>query len=90
MTEQDFLTLTPFLIIASAPIIIMVVISILRNYKVVYWFSVLALMAAFASIFFILPIVASYDRATVYYRYLQSVFPWNTYYFSSAGDADII
>lgn len=57
MTEQDFLTLTPFLIIAIAPIIIMVVISILRNYKVVYWFSVLALMAAFASIFFILPLL---------------------------------
>lgn len=55
MTEQDFLTLTPFLIIASAPIIIMVVISILRNYKVVYWFSVLSLAAAFGSIFFILP-----------------------------------
>ncbi len=55
MTEQDFLTLTPFLIIASAPIIIMVVISIVRNYKVVYWFSVLSLIAAFGSIFLILP-----------------------------------
>jgi NADH-quinone oxidoreductase subunit N len=57
MTEQDFFTLTPFLIIASAPIIIMVVISILRNYKVVYWFSVLSLIAAFGSIFFIFPSV---------------------------------
>ncbi len=57
MTEQDFLTLMPFLIIAGAPIIIMVVISILRNYNVVYWFSVLSLMAAFASIFVILPSV---------------------------------
>jgi NADH-quinone oxidoreductase subunit N len=57
MTEQDFFTLTPFLIIASAPIIIMVVISILRNYKVVYWFSVLSLIAAFGSIFFVFPSV---------------------------------
>lgn len=57
MTEQDFLILTPFLIIALAPIIIMTVISILRNYKVVFWFSVLALLAAFISIFFILPLV---------------------------------
>jgi NADH-quinone oxidoreductase subunit N len=57
MTEQDFLTLTPFLILASAPIVIMVVISILRNYKVVFWFSFLAFLAAFASIFYILPLL---------------------------------
>ncbi len=55
MTEKDFLCLTPFLIIALAPVMIMIVISILRNYKVVYCFSVFALLAAFASIFFILP-----------------------------------
>ena len=35
----------------------MIVISILRNYKVVYGFSVLSLLAAFGSIFFILPSV---------------------------------
>ena len=55
MTEKDFLSLTPFLIIAIAPVVIMLVISIVRNYRVVYWFSVLAFLAAFASIFFILP-----------------------------------
>lgn len=55
MTEQDLLCLTPFLIIAIAPVVIMVVISILRNYNVVYCFSVLALLAALGSIFFILP-----------------------------------
>jgi len=47
----------PFLIIATAPVVIMIVISIFRNYKVVYGFSVLALLAAFSSIFFILPSV---------------------------------
>lgn len=57
MTGQDFLTLTPFLILASAPIIIMVVISILRNYHVVYWFSVTSLLASFGSIFLIMPSV---------------------------------
>ena len=57
MTEQDFLCLTPFLIIAIAPVVIMIVISILRNYNVVYGFSVLSLLAAFGSIFFILPSV---------------------------------
>ena len=55
MTERDFLCLTPFLIIAIAPVMIMVVVSVLRNYKVVYGFSVLSLLAAFGSIFFVLP-----------------------------------
>jgi NADH-quinone oxidoreductase subunit N len=55
MTEKDFLSLTPFLIIAIAPVVIMLVISILRNYRVVFWFSVLAFLASFVSIFFILP-----------------------------------
>jgi NADH-quinone oxidoreductase subunit N len=57
MTLTDFLCLTPFLIIATAPIVIMIVISILRNYKVVYGFSVLSLLVAFASIFLIIPSV---------------------------------
>ena len=57
MTEKDFLCLTPFLIIATAPVVIMIVVSILRNYKVVYGFSVLSLLAAFVSVFLILPSV---------------------------------
>jgi NADH-quinone oxidoreductase subunit N len=55
MTETDFLFMTPFLILASAPLIIMIVVSILRNYDVIYGFSVLSLSAAFSSIFFIIP-----------------------------------
>src|SRR5512140_3224218 len=55
MTGKDFLCLTPFLIIATAPVVIMIVVSVLRNYKVVYGFSVLSLLAAFSSIFLILP-----------------------------------
>jgi NADH-quinone oxidoreductase subunit N len=55
MTEKDFLCLTPFLIIAITPVVIMIVISILRNYRVVYGFSVVSLLIAFCSIFFILP-----------------------------------
>lgn len=57
MTQRDLLCLTPFLIIAIAPVVIMIVVSILRNYKVVYGFSVLSLLAAFSSIFIILPAV---------------------------------
>jgi len=57
MSETDFLSLTPFLIIAMAPIIIMIVISIFRNYEVVYGFSVLTFIASIASIFYILPVI---------------------------------
>jgi NADH-quinone oxidoreductase subunit N len=57
MTEKDFLCLMPFLIIATAPVVIMIVISISRNYKIIYGFSVLSFLAAFSSIFFILPYV---------------------------------
>jgi NADH-quinone oxidoreductase subunit N len=57
MTEKDFLCLIPFLIIAIAPVVIMIVISILRNYNVIYVFSVLLFLAAFSSIFFIIPLV---------------------------------
>jgi NADH-quinone oxidoreductase subunit N len=57
MSKTDFLCLAPFLILATAPIVIMIVVSILRNYKVVYGFSVLSLLAAFSSVFFINPFV---------------------------------
>ncbi len=57
MTEKDFLSLIPFLIIAIAPIVIMIVISIMRNYNVVYGFSVLSFLVAFGSLFLILPSV---------------------------------
>jgi len=57
MTNTDFLSLTPFMILAMAAIIIMIVISIYRNYEVVFGFSVLAFIAAIASIFYILPII---------------------------------
>jgi NADH-quinone oxidoreductase subunit N len=55
MTERDFLCLAPFLILSVAPVVIMIVVSILRNYRVVYGFSVLSLLTAFGSIFFALP-----------------------------------
>jgi NADH-quinone oxidoreductase subunit N len=57
MTKTDFLCLAPFLILATAPIVIMIVVSILRNYKVIYGFSVLSLLAAFSSIYFLLPAI---------------------------------
>lgn len=55
MTKLDFLCLTPFLIIASAPIIMMLTITIHRNLKVIYGFSVFMLLMAFLSLFLISP-----------------------------------
>jgi len=57
MSATDFLCLTPLLIIAVAPVVIMIVISVLRNYEVVYGFSVLSLLLALASVFFIVPAI---------------------------------
>jgi NADH-quinone oxidoreductase subunit N len=55
MTATDFLCLTPLIIIAIAPVVIMIVVSVLRNYVVVYGFSVMSLLLAFASILFNAP-----------------------------------
>lgn len=57
MTVTDFLSLAPLIIIAIAPVVIMIVISVTRNYKVVYGFSILSFLTAFASIFFIIPAI---------------------------------
>ncbi len=57
MTVTDFLCLAPFLIIAGAPLIMMLTIAFSRNYEVIYGFSVLAFLAAFVSIFFIIPAI---------------------------------
>ena len=55
MTVADFYSLTPFLILAMAPIILMIVISIYRNYEVVFGFSVLSFITVLVSIFYIYP-----------------------------------
>lgn len=57
MSVTDFVSLTPFLIIAMAPIIIMIVISVFRDYEVVFGFSVLSFISAIVSIFYILPVI---------------------------------
>jgi NADH-quinone oxidoreductase subunit N len=57
MTVTDFLCLAPLLIIAIAPVVIMIVISIVRNYEVVYGFSIVSLLISFVSIFFIVTVI---------------------------------
>ncbi len=55
MTKLDFLCLTPFLIIAGAPVIIMLIIFISRNFKVIYGFSIFMFLTAFLSLFIVMP-----------------------------------
>ena len=55
MTRLDFLCLAPLLIIASAPVIIMIAVTISRNFRFTYLFSLVMFLAAFISLFFVMP-----------------------------------
>lgn len=55
MTKIDFLCLTPFLIIAAAPVIIMLVITVYRNFRIVYGFSIFMFLISFLSLALIIP-----------------------------------
>jgi NADH-quinone oxidoreductase subunit N len=55
MTKLDFQCLAPLLVLATAPIIMMLTISLSRNYKVIFAFSILMFLAAFFSVFYVLP-----------------------------------
>jgi NADH-quinone oxidoreductase subunit N len=57
MSRTDFICLTPLLIIASAPVIMMLTITAARNFRVIYGFSLLMYAAALVSLFLILPSV---------------------------------
>jgi NADH-quinone oxidoreductase subunit N len=57
MTSKDFLCLTPLMIITGAPVIIMLTIAITRNFKLIFWFSITALVASFISIFYLIPVI---------------------------------
>ena len=57
MSVTDFLCLTPILIITIAPVIIMLMVSIYRKYEVVFGFSLVSLLVAFGSLFFVKPLL---------------------------------
>ncbi len=82
MTETDFLCLLPFMIIAMTPVMIMIVISVYRNYKVVYGFSVLSLLIAFASLFMVVP-VAPHSIEPLFIIDLYSLFFLGIIFFSA-------
>lgn len=55
MTVTDFICLAPLIIIASAPVIMMITLTVSRNFTVMYGFSLFIFTAAFISLFFIMP-----------------------------------
>lgn len=57
MTETDFLCLTPLMIIAIAPVVIMLIISIFRKYEIIFAFSLVTLVIAFLSLFVLAPLM---------------------------------
>ncbi len=55
MTGLDFLCISPLIILAAAPILIMVAVTISRNFRFTYLFSLAMLVLAFISLFPVLP-----------------------------------
>lgn len=55
MTTTDFICLAPLMIIAVAPVVIMLAVTISRNFRFTYMFSLVMFMAAFLSLFWVMP-----------------------------------
>jgi NADH-quinone oxidoreductase subunit N len=56
MVKLDFICLLPFMVLAGAPVILMLIIIISRNLKVIYGFSLFMLSLAFLSLVFVMPV----------------------------------
>lgn len=57
MTASDYICLLPLIIIAGAPVMMMLTLSVVRNYLVIYIFSILTLGAAFLSLTLMNPLL---------------------------------
>lgn len=51
MTTPDFVSLSPLIIIAAAPVVLMLSVTIARNFRAVYIISLVMFLAAFLSLF---------------------------------------
>jgi NADH-quinone oxidoreductase subunit N len=54
MTSLDFICLSPLLIIAITPVIIMLGVTLARNFRLTYYFSLLMFIVAFLSLFLVM------------------------------------
>ncbi len=73
MTIADLSSLLPLITLALAPVVIMIVISVLRNYEVVFGFSVLSFILAFAALFIVVPLVP-HSIGTLFIVDIYSIF----------------
>ena len=55
MTREDLLCLAPLLIVAGAPAVMMLLVAVTRHFRVIYGFSLAAFVAAFVSVFYVIP-----------------------------------
>jgi NADH-quinone oxidoreductase subunit N len=55
MTKTDFMCLAPFIILAAAPILIMIIVTISRSFKSVYLFSLAMFLLALSSLLLVAP-----------------------------------
>jgi NADH-quinone oxidoreductase subunit N len=74
MTRPDLFCLLPLLILASAPVIMMLTIAVSRNLKVIYVFSLIMFAAALLSVFFIVPDVPRRIEPLIVIDYFSLVF----------------
>jgi NADH-quinone oxidoreductase subunit N len=77
MQQEDFLYLTPLIIIAGMPVLIMVIMTFTKNFPVIFGISILGLCAAILSVLMPLPelphIVSSFIRIDAFSIRLNAV-----------------
>jgi len=74
MTITDFICLAPLIIMASAPVVMMMTLTVSRNYKVMYGFSLFMFFAAFVSLFFITPVLPHHIGELLAFDRFSSMF----------------
>jgi NADH-quinone oxidoreductase subunit N len=57
MSNSDFISLAPIIILAIAPVIVMLTIAFSRNLKVIYGFSLIASVIALLSLLLVIPVI---------------------------------
>lgn len=79
MTELDFYYLTPILIVSIAPVVIMITIAWVRNYKIIYSFSILSFAVALASNLMIS--IREFSAPTAVIHRISTLFTFDGYTF---------
>ncbi|HJZ40552.1 MAG TPA: NADH-quinone oxidoreductase subunit N [Bacteroidales bacterium] len=57
MIQEDFLCLSPFIIVAGTPVLLMLVIAFTRHFRILFGISLVGLSFALLSVYFLLPVL---------------------------------